>query len=268
MSYTEIPFGLKDGKLITVQDVPDNVHGIDCDCVCPSCHKPLVIIRAKDKRTHFRHKASEMHCHYNYDEQTLNYVWNLLEESGLTKDISLDDLKYFRINSLTDTQQNNHLTHKNSHNYVEDIDRDHHLMKIVMNGETFQIKLGLQSIGDDPETIYINLKDFNIQNSSQEDILSNISQRINQQIKYKQEETISREFLKSQITQIKQSVSKPQPIKEGWDQIGEIVKILPKKCPKCGASMCKRKAHNGTVIVCSSYPACDMTAQKLMNGDW
>ncbi|MBA1250374.1 MULTISPECIES: competence protein CoiA family protein [Pseudomonas] len=49
----EIPFGLKDGNLLHVTDVP---NGKDCGCICPGCKAPLVAVNNVRKRIpHFRH---------------------------------------------------------------------------------------------------------------------------------------------------------------------------------------------------------------------
>lgn len=56
-SRQKIPFGLKDGRLFHVLDVPGKSA---CDCVCPGCGGALVAINAPGRQVieHFRHKAA------------------------------------------------------------------------------------------------------------------------------------------------------------------------------------------------------------------
>jgi hypothetical protein len=54
-----VPFGLKDGTLHFVSDVP---IGLKCGCVCPECHRPLVARNKpspdRQRAFHFQHASS------------------------------------------------------------------------------------------------------------------------------------------------------------------------------------------------------------------
>ena len=55
-----LPFGLSnDGRMVTIDAV---MRGLQCDCVCPQCHKPLVAAKGEILRHHFRHTASTTLC--------------------------------------------------------------------------------------------------------------------------------------------------------------------------------------------------------------
>lgn len=46
------PFGMRDGRLLTAEDVPS---GLACACTCPGCGTPLVAKKGDHKRWHFSH---------------------------------------------------------------------------------------------------------------------------------------------------------------------------------------------------------------------
>ncbi len=57
MTYVKIPFGIKDGKTVLIDDIPVNLRGKACGCYCPLCEAPLVA-RLGDKRVHhFAHSG-------------------------------------------------------------------------------------------------------------------------------------------------------------------------------------------------------------------
>ena len=77
-----IPFGLKDGKIHHVKNVP---NGLACDCVCPNCRKPLIAKNKGEwKRPHFAH-AVDTDC-FNYEAMTYlhQYAQQLLEAEQST----------------------------------------------------------------------------------------------------------------------------------------------------------------------------------------
>ncbi|CAH0529837.1 hypothetical protein [Vibrio hippocampi] len=72
-----IPFGLKDGKIHHVKNVP---NGLACDCVCPNCRKTLIAKNnGERKRPHFAH-AVDTDC-FNYEAMSYlhQYAQQLLE---------------------------------------------------------------------------------------------------------------------------------------------------------------------------------------------
>ncbi|TCV27410.1 hypothetical protein [Vibrio crassostreae] len=72
-----IPFGLKDGRIHHVKNVP---NGLACDCVCPNCRKTLIAKNnGERKRPHFAH-AVDTDC-FNYEAMSYlhQYAQQLLE---------------------------------------------------------------------------------------------------------------------------------------------------------------------------------------------
>jgi len=49
---TKVPFGIKDGKLYEPSQVQ---RGKACNCICPSCNKPLIAKQGGDRKDHFSH---------------------------------------------------------------------------------------------------------------------------------------------------------------------------------------------------------------------
>ncbi len=56
----KLPFGLKDGKIVDINEVE---RGLDCKCVCPSCKHPLVARKGEERIDHFAH-YKQPECKY------------------------------------------------------------------------------------------------------------------------------------------------------------------------------------------------------------
>ena len=59
----KLPFGLKNNKIIHIDDIADEERGKKCGCVCPdpSCRSPLIAAKGEKNQNHFRH-ASDCEC--------------------------------------------------------------------------------------------------------------------------------------------------------------------------------------------------------------
>lgn len=62
-SDSRIPFGLKDGRVMHIDDVH---RGLQCGCVCPSCKAPLIARQGEKNIHHFAH-ASGASCDGAYE---------------------------------------------------------------------------------------------------------------------------------------------------------------------------------------------------------
>lgn len=49
------PFGLRDGKFITIADISEGERGRNCRCVCPNCNVNFIARVGKKRRPHFAH---------------------------------------------------------------------------------------------------------------------------------------------------------------------------------------------------------------------
>lgn len=36
------PFGLRDGHIILIEDIPVNQNGLKCNCICSACEEPFI----------------------------------------------------------------------------------------------------------------------------------------------------------------------------------------------------------------------------------
>lgn len=51
------PFGLRDNKIILIEDIPKSEKGLQCNCVCPSCNEPFEARMGEIRRHHFAHSG-------------------------------------------------------------------------------------------------------------------------------------------------------------------------------------------------------------------
>lgn len=92
-----IPIGLRSGNKVTVFDLKEDEFGSQCNCTCPDCGFPLLAIPGNKYRSaHFKHKAGNIHCHFNFDETVREYIYDKL--LGLKQfTASLEDLEYINV---------------------------------------------------------------------------------------------------------------------------------------------------------------------------
>jgi hypothetical protein len=70
------PYGLKDGTIVFVSDVPS---GLDCECVCPACGHPLEARKGEINQHHFAHyRGSD--CGVGYETALHIMSKEILEE--------------------------------------------------------------------------------------------------------------------------------------------------------------------------------------------
>lgn len=51
------PFGLRNGQIILIEDIPQSENGLRCDCVCPACKEPFEARMGDIRRHHFAHSG-------------------------------------------------------------------------------------------------------------------------------------------------------------------------------------------------------------------
>ena len=49
------PFGLRDGSIVTIEDISESERGKKCGCVCPSCGAALIARKGEEREHHFAH---------------------------------------------------------------------------------------------------------------------------------------------------------------------------------------------------------------------
>jgi hypothetical protein len=55
----KLPFGLQDGKIVDISEVPS---GASCNCICPECGTPLIAKKGKVVQHHFSHSSDKNDC--------------------------------------------------------------------------------------------------------------------------------------------------------------------------------------------------------------
>jgi len=56
LSNIKQPYGQKDGKLVSIDEVES---GLKCNCICPACKSKLIARKGSEKQHHFAHHNSE-----------------------------------------------------------------------------------------------------------------------------------------------------------------------------------------------------------------
>lgn len=54
-SNIKLLFGIRDGKVLSINDISENKRGLKCQCYCPGCGEPLQARLGKVKQKHFAH---------------------------------------------------------------------------------------------------------------------------------------------------------------------------------------------------------------------
>ena len=103
MTILKNPFGLRDGKIVMIEDISLDERGLKCNCVCPACKDPFEA-RLGDVRTHhFAHSGE------GCDEEIafLNGMYMLVQEFILANAIVLPKLRvYWKYYESPYTEQN------------------------------------------------------------------------------------------------------------------------------------------------------------------
>lgn len=55
MTILRNPFALRNGEIITIEDLTESERGISCQCICPSCKAPFEARLGKKRAHHFAH---------------------------------------------------------------------------------------------------------------------------------------------------------------------------------------------------------------------
>ncbi len=78
---TQIPFGVRRSQILHISEVD---RGLDCDCVCPDCGRPLVARKGFIREHHFAH-AVDIHndsCGGGGETVLHRYAKRVIEEAG------------------------------------------------------------------------------------------------------------------------------------------------------------------------------------------
>ncbi|MGF1761135.1 competence protein CoiA [Photobacterium sagamiensis] len=87
-----VPFGLRKSDAEFV-DVADVTRGKKCDCICPSCHTPLIARQGKEKQWHFAHasrkvEGTDKECDFSFFVSVRMMARQVIE-NGITLDLPI-----------------------------------------------------------------------------------------------------------------------------------------------------------------------------------
>lgn len=74
MVFMKNPYGIKDGNLVTVDDVD---QGLACGCACPACDAPLEAHKGNIKSHYFKHYNGE-DCGYGLESAAHLFAKNCI----------------------------------------------------------------------------------------------------------------------------------------------------------------------------------------------
>lgn len=97
------PFGMRDGRVVMIEDIPENERGLKCRCFCPSCNDPFKARMGDIRAHHFAHSGE------GCDEEIafLSGLYKLVQEYVLENLITLPTLKvYWLYSDSRFTEQN------------------------------------------------------------------------------------------------------------------------------------------------------------------
>lgn len=82
------PFGIRDGRVVMIEDIPENERGLKCKCICPSCNDPFKARMGDVRVHHFAHSGE------GCDEEIafLSGLYKLVQEYILNNTIILPAL--------------------------------------------------------------------------------------------------------------------------------------------------------------------------------
>lgn len=55
--YIKNPFGLRNGKIVMIEDISNDERGLNCNCLCPNCKEPLIARMGDVYCHHFAHSG-------------------------------------------------------------------------------------------------------------------------------------------------------------------------------------------------------------------
>ena len=88
------PFAIRDGQIITINDIPSDENGLRCNCFCPHCKGSFEARMGKVRTWHFAHTTSGCDAELAY----LSGLYEMLRSFILSEPVNLPELDiYFRM---------------------------------------------------------------------------------------------------------------------------------------------------------------------------
>lgn len=91
MTNVKIHYALKEGKFVSILDIPEEERGLKCNCFCPLCNEKLSAKLGTKKEHHFSH-TSNSNCDSEHINQTALHI--------LAKEI-IEEVKFIKFPPLS-----------------------------------------------------------------------------------------------------------------------------------------------------------------------
>jgi hypothetical protein len=143
--YKQIPYGIRYGKRVTIDEIKSTERGNRCDCICEICKLPLVaVIDSLEMRPHFRHERGHNHCHFDRDEGMFNLIFDMIGklDDNLLLQIIENGVSHFDVNGKNRPEiKKNDQTIKLSKPVIYRNEKKEIFLKFIIDGEEFQIRI-------------------------------------------------------------------------------------------------------------------------------
>lgn len=272
MSDLTIPIGNRSGAKVTVFDLREDEFGSKCNCTCPNCGFPLLAIPGNKYRSaHFKHKAGNWHCHFDFDDELRDYIYDKL--LGLKQfTASKDDLEYINVISkhLTRPEITPQLTKPKQ---ISVLEKKEGKIRIRIDDVDFWIKLVFKKkdTSVDNEIIAITLPELiNLNNLSEKDldyIRALINLKCNEKLiardrPIKEEKLISKQKLTQRVEYQPKTVPFNMRVLDPQTQTESKPALL---CPLCkvGELGIKLNSRNNEPFFVCKNPDCDFRDTKV-----
>ena len=291
-----IPFGIRFGEMITIDEIKPFEKGSLCDCFCPNCEKPLIAVLESDYLVpHFRHKKGHIHCHFEYDEIILEYILKLLGEvnSNVLDQIIKHGIEHFVIkNKLKKDELSKEKIKVVSKPTFFTNNKKEIFFKVIIDGLDFQIRITTRKKveNSNEKEIIVSISDLlkskePITSFKLEELINELSSRVSGQIskklddRYKKSENIqqlsdhdlansNKEIVMSESTRVHKVEHVQMKEVEFEEDIHVEIKhdfmdytIRNGVCPRCkeGKLVSRYSKKGDPFFGCSIYPRCDYT---------
>jgi hypothetical protein len=269
---------------VTIDQISTSERGNRCDCICETCGLPLVaVLDSEEMRPHFRHEKGHIHCHFDYDENMMDLILDMMNQldPNAMMDIISTGIEHFSVSDKRKAQEVE--IEKKEKTVSRPVfarnDNKEILFKVIIDGEEIQIRISCKRIaGLKPEekakflniSDLISSKDTVTQNRIKEiteQILSRLSEKTYENYERFRQDNIRRkvrnDMEEKEDLKIKKENKDPDLIKEiiksTFDPDFSDISIRNGVCPKCkkGRIVEKTNRYGKPFFGCSIFPKCN-----------
>lgn len=265
-----IPYGIRYGKRVTIDQISPSERGSRCDCVCELCGHPLIAAFSDHGTTssHFRHHRGYLHCHFDVDEGMMNLVFEMLEKINEDEliDILNSGLEQFSIKDKVNRPRNISNDLKASTPVFVRSEKKEIQFKVIIESEEFIIRIVTKKtnrLKAEEKTKYLSISDLiHTKEPVTQDQIRLIVKQIVERLKERSQAVIRlNSRLKSRseiISQYEDEVNSKYHEKKITPDFRDLT-IRNGFCPVCGKGKLIQKENKVTgkpFFGCSNFPKC------------